>query len=27
MAKLYGGWTKPDTRIFYLDGSVSEFNV
>jgi hypothetical protein len=27
MSKLYGGWTKPDTRIFYLDGSVSEFNV
>lgn len=27
LAKLYGGWTKPDTRIFYLDGSVSEFNV
>lgn len=27
LSKLYGGWTKPDTRIFYLDGSISEFNV
>jgi hypothetical protein len=26
MTKLYGGWTKPDTRIIYLDGSISEFN-
>jgi hypothetical protein len=27
MTKLYGGWTKPDTRIFYFDGSVSEFDA
>ena len=25
MANLYGGWTKPDTRIFYHNDTVAEF--
>jgi hypothetical protein len=25
MAKLYGGWTEPDTRIFYHNDIVAEF--
>lgn len=26
LADKYGGWTTPDARIFYLDGTIKEIN-